>query len=181
VRRVIVGPIDLAKGAPPVSSNQLPFDAATYRQVLGHFPTGVTVITAVNDGMPVGLAVGSFASLSLDPPLVLFCPGGQSSSWPKIRATGSFCVNVLGADQEHVCRVFAGKDPDKFASIEWSTTEHTGSPKIGGVLAWIDCDIEQVLPGGDHDIVIGRIRNLGSDDHAGPLVFYRGGYGHYEV
>jgi 3-hydroxy-9,10-secoandrosta-1,3,5(10)-triene-9,17-dione monooxygenase reductase component len=163
-----------------VSVNEPSFDSAKYRQVLGHFPTGVTVITALQDGAPVGLAVGSFSSLSLDPPLVLFCPGNQSSSWPKIRAAGSFCVNILGADQEHVCRVFAGKDPDKFASIEWGRTKHTGSPVIEGVLAWIDCDIEEVLPGGDHDIVVGRVRDLDAHDHEGPLVFYRGGYGRFE-
>lgn len=161
-------------------STSQPFDAAKYRQVLGHFPTGVTVITAVDEGAPVGLAIGSFSSLSLDPPLVLFCPGSQSSSWPKIRHAGSFCVNVLAADQEHICRVFAGKDPDKFASVEWSRTKATGSPLIGGVLAWIDCDIEQVLPGGDHDIVVGRVRDMDTSDKTGPLVFYRGGYGHYE-
>jgi flavin reductase (DIM6/NTAB) family NADH-FMN oxidoreductase RutF len=164
-----------------VSSNQAAFDAAKYRQVLGHFPTGVTVITAENEGVPVGLAVGSFSSLSLDPPLVLFCPGSQSSSWPKIRASGSFCVNILAADQEHVCRVFAGKEPDKFAAIEWSRTKETGSPLIDGALAWIDCDIEQVLPGGDHDIVVGRVRNLDSREGVLPLVFYRGGYGRYEA
>ena len=163
-----------------MSSSHAPFDAAKYRQVLGHFPTGVTVITALSNDVPVGLAVGSFASLSLDPPLVLFCPGSQSSSWPKIRATGSFCVNILGADQEHICRVFAGKDPDKFASIEWSRAKDTGSPRIDGALGWIDCDIENVLPGGDHDIVVGRIRDLDAHDSAGPLVFYRGGYGRYE-
>ena len=158
-----------------------PFDAAQYRQVLGHFPTGVTVITAINDGDPVGLAVGSFSSLSLDPPLVLFCSGSQSSSWPKIRAAGSFCVNILAASQEHVCRVFASREPDKFASITWTRTKQTGSPLIEGVLAWIDCDIETVLPGGDHDIVVGRVRDLDSADSTGPLVFYRGGYGRYEV
>lgn len=158
-----------------------PFDAAQYRQVLGHFPTGVTVITAIDDGVPVGLAVGSFSSLSLDPPLVLFCPGSQSSSWPKIRAAGSFCVNILAADQEHVCRVFASREPDKFASIGWTRTKQTGSPLIEGVLAWIDCDIENVIPGGDHDIVVGRVRDLESADARGPLVFYRGGYGRYEV
>jgi 3-hydroxy-9,10-secoandrosta-1,3,5(10)-triene-9,17-dione monooxygenase reductase component len=163
-----------------LSPNPPAFDAAKYRQVLGHFPTGVTVITAQSDGAPVGLAVGSFASLSLDPPLVLFCPGNQSSSWPKIRSAGSFCVNILGADQEHVCRVFASKEPDKFAAVKWSATEHTGSPLIDGALAWIDCDIEQVLPGGDHDIVVGRVRNLDASDTAGPLVFYRGGYGRFE-
>lgn len=158
-----------------------PFDSAKYRQVLGHFPTGVTVITAVHEDAPIGLAIGSFSSLSLDPPLVLFCPGSQSSSWPKIRAAGSFCVNILGAEQEHVCRVFAGKDPDKFASVEWARTKATGSPLLDGVLAWIDCDIEQVLPGGDHDIVIGRVRDMDASDKSGPLVFYRGGYGRFEI
>ena len=88
------------------------FDSAKYRQVLGHFPTGVTVITAMNDGVPVGMAIGSFASLSLDPPQVLFCAGQSSSSWPKVRAAGSFCVNLLAEDQEDVCRVFASKAED---------------------------------------------------------------------
>jgi 3-hydroxy-9,10-secoandrosta-1,3,5(10)-triene-9,17-dione monooxygenase reductase component len=164
-----------------VSPTHAPFDDAKFRQVLGHFPTGVTVITAIHEGAPVGLAVGSFASLSLDPPLVLFCPGSQSSSWPKIREAGSFCVNILGADQEHVCRVFASKEPDKFATVGWEPTEATGSPRIGGVLSWIDCDIDTIHPGGDHDIVVGRVRGLGADGEHGPLVFYRGGYGRFEV
>lgn len=163
------------------STHTPPFDDAKFRQVLGHFPTGVTVITAVYEDNPVGLAVGSFASLSLDPPLVLFCPGAQSSSWPKIREAGSFCVNVLGADQEHICRVFASKEPDKFAHIGWEPTVKTGSPRINGVLAWIDCTIEAVLPGGDHDIVVGRVHDLDAEDSSGPLVFYRGGYGGFEV
>jgi flavin reductase (DIM6/NTAB) family NADH-FMN oxidoreductase RutF len=164
-----------------VTSTHTPFDDAKFRQVLGHFPTGVTVITALYEDKPVGLAVGSFASLSLDPPLVLFCPGAQSSSWPKIREAGSFCVNVLAGDQEHICRVFASKDPDKFAQIGWEATVKTGSPRINGVLAWIDCTIEAILPGGDHDIVVGRVHDLDAADSAGPLVFYRGGYGGFEV
>jgi 3-hydroxy-9,10-secoandrosta-1,3,5(10)-triene-9,17-dione monooxygenase reductase component len=164
-----------------LSSSHAPFDGAKFRQVLGHFATGVSVITAVHQGAPVGLAVGSFASLSLDPALVLFCPGNQSSSWPKIREAGSFCVNILGADQEHVCRVFATKEPDKFASIGWQPSPVTGAPRIGGVLAWIDCDIEAIHPGGDHDIVVGRVRDLDANDEHGPLVFYRGGYGRFEV
>ena len=158
-----------------------PFDNAKYRQVLGHFPTGVSVITSVHEGAPVGFAVGSFASLSLDPALVLFCPGNQSSSWPKIRSTGSFCVNVLSADQEHVCRMFASKEPEKFASIGWKASPLTGAPRISGVLAWIDCDIEQIHPGGDHDIVVGRVRDLEAAQERGPLVFYRGGYGRFEA
>jgi flavin reductase (DIM6/NTAB) family NADH-FMN oxidoreductase RutF len=164
-----------------VSAKPASFDGAKFRQVLGHFPTGVTVVTAMHDGGPVGLAVGSFASLSLDPPLVLFCPGSQSSSWPKIREAGVFCVNILGADQEHVCRVFATKEPDKFTTVGWSPTVATGSPRIHDVLAWIDCEVEQIIPGGDHDIVVGRVRDLDSSDTHGPLVFFRGGYGRFEV
>jgi flavin reductase (DIM6/NTAB) family NADH-FMN oxidoreductase RutF len=164
-----------------VSSSPAPFDDAKFRQVLGHFPTGVTVITAMHEGRPVGLAVGSFASLSLNPPLVVFCPGNQSSSWPKIREAGVFCVNILGGDQEHVCRVFASKEPDKFSVIGYAPAPVTGSPRIHDALAWIDCEIEAVHPGGDHDIVVGRVRDLDATDHHGPLVFYRGGYGRFEV
>jgi 3-hydroxy-9,10-secoandrosta-1,3,5(10)-triene-9,17-dione monooxygenase reductase component len=160
--------------------SQPEFDSAKFRQVLGHFPTGVTVITAITGGEPVGMAVGSFASLSLEPALVLFCPGNQSSSWPKIREAGSFCVNILGADQEHVSRVFASKETDKFGQVTWRRTSQTGSPHLDGVLAWIDCTIEQILPGGDHDIVVGRVQDLDTHDSPGPLIFYRGGYGHYE-
>lgn len=163
-------------------SEPAPFDSAVYRQVLGHFPTGVTVITAVNGDEPVGLAVGSFSSVSLDPPLVAFFPGVTSSSWPKIEAAGSFCVNVLAADQEDVCRRFASKDDDKFAGLGWEPAP-SGSPRIGGALAWIDCAIESVIAAGDHYYVLGRVLDLGSADSAdgGPLVFYRGGYGRFAV
>jgi 3-hydroxy-9,10-secoandrosta-1,3,5(10)-triene-9,17-dione monooxygenase reductase component len=154
------------------------FDSAKYRQALGHFPTGVTVVTACDAGVPVGLAVGSFSSLSLEPPLVLFCPGNTSSSWPRIREAGVFCVNILGDDQTEVCRVMASKDPDKFAKVPWSTAV-TGSPVIDGVLAWIDCTITEVLEGGDHHIVIGRVEDLGFAENGGPLVFSKGTYGRF--
>lgn len=150
-------------------------DQATYRQVLGHFPTGVTVVAGVEQEEPVGLAVGSFFSLSLDPALVGFCVGKSSGSWARIHESGSFCVNVLGADQEDICRVFATSDEDKFASIGWKPTE-TGSPHIDGVLAWIDCDVEAVHEGGDHDIVVGRVKGMGVGDEGDPLIFFRGGY-----
>jgi 3-hydroxy-9,10-secoandrosta-1,3,5(10)-triene-9,17-dione monooxygenase reductase component len=155
-----------------------PFDSARYRQVLGHFPTGVTVITAMQDGSPVGLAVGSFSSLSLEPPLVLFCAGQSSSSWPKIRDAGRFCINVLAEDQEDVCRTFASKAEDKFAGIGWKPSV-LGSPILDGSLAWIDCDLAEVVPQGDHDIVIGAVRDLHVEREGGPLVFYRGGYGRF--
>lgn len=163
-----------------ISDDSTTFDAAKFRQVLGHFPTGVTVITAIADGSPIGLAVGSFASLSLDPPQVLFCAGKQSSSWPKIQATGRFCVNVLAEDQEDVCRVFASKATDKFAEIGWKRSGN-GSPLLDGVLAYIDCSIADVIESGDHDIVIGAVLDLDVLHEGGPLIFYRGGYGRFTV
>lgn len=153
-------------------------DAARFRQVLGHFPTGVTVIAAVEEGVPVGLAVGSFTSVSLDPPLVLFCAAHTSTSWPRIRAAGNFCVNVLGDDQEDVCRVFASSAPDKFAGLGWTPTGR-GSPRLRGVLAWLDCEMVDVVPEGDHDLVVGRVHDLGVGHEGGPLVFFRGGYGRF--
>ena len=164
-----------------MSEQSLPsFDSAKYRQVLGHFPTGVTVITAVHEGTAVGMAIGSFASLSLEPAQVLFCAGQHSSTWPKIREAGSFCVNILAEDQEDVCRVFASKAADKFAEIGWKRSGN-GSPIIDGVLAYIDCSIADVVPSGDHDIVIGAVHDLEVRHEGGPLVFFRGGYGRYSL
>jgi flavin reductase (DIM6/NTAB) family NADH-FMN oxidoreductase RutF len=155
-------------------------EPSRYRQVLGHFPTGVTVITAEVDGDAVGLAVGSFCSVSLDPPLVAFFPGKGSTSWPRIEAAGAFCVNILSDDQEDVCRRFASKDDDKFAGLGWSPAT-SGSPLLDGVLAWIDCDIESVTEAGDHWCVIGRVRDLAVGHEGAPLIFFRGGYGRFAV
>ncbi|MEX2659430.1 MAG: flavin reductase family protein [Acidimicrobiales bacterium] len=155
-------------------------DAARFRQVLGHFPTGVTVVAAIDGAEPVGLAVGSFTSVSLDPPLVAFCAAKRSLSWPKIRDAGVFCVNVLSQHQEALCRSFATKGADKFAGVGWEASG-TGSPRLIGVLAWIDCTIEAVHDGGDHEICIGRVKELDvGAETDGPLVFYRGGYGRFE-
>ncbi len=157
-------------------------ESAKFRQVLGHFPTGVTVITAKADGAPpVGMAIGSFASLSLDPPLVLFCPARTSSSWPQIRAAGSFCANILAADQEDLCRVFASKAPDKFEGLGWRAHGLTHAPVLEDVLAWIACEIEAVHEGGDHDIVVGRVVELEIEREGLPLIFFRGGYGSFQV
>ena len=153
------------------------FDSAEFRRVLGHFPTGVTVVTATDDGTPVGLAIGSFGSVSLDPPLVMFCPGRTSTSWPAIRRSGSFCVNILADDQAALSSLFAGSEPDKFAGVTRSTRA-TGSPVIDGCVAWIDCTVETVHEAGDHWIVVGRVADLGvGRPEAGPLIFFKGGYG----
>ena len=156
------------------------FDEAKFRQVLGHFPTGVTIIASIDDDGPVGFAVGSFASVSLDPPQVLFCAGQQSSSWPRIRATGKFCVNVLADDQEDICRVFASRGSDKFAEIGWKHSGN-GTPRLDGILAHIDCDLADVVASGDHDIAIGQVTALDVLHEGGPLLFYRGGYGRFAV
>ena len=155
-------------------------DPLKFRNVMGHFPTGVTVITATPDTGPVGMAVGSFCSVSLDPPLVAFFPDRTSSSWPKIEAAGSFCVNILGEDQEDVCRRFASKGDDKFAGLGWQPAA-SGAPLIDGVVAWIDCDIDSVLDAGDHFCVVGAVRDLDVADDGGPLLFFRGGYGRFAV
>lgn len=156
-----------------------PIDSALYREVCGYYATGVTIVTAAPDGKPVGLAANSFTSVSLDPPLVLFCPGRQSSSWPRIAEAGVFCVNVLAEDQEHVSRVFAGRGEDKFAGIGWRASG-TGSPMLHDALAWIDCEVQSVHEAGDHWIVVGAVKEMEVGRRGLPLLFYRGGYGRYE-
>jgi flavin reductase (DIM6/NTAB) family NADH-FMN oxidoreductase RutF/DNA-binding IclR family transcriptional regulator len=154
-------------------------DPQRFRQVLGHFPTGVVVITGRDDdGSPAGLAIGSFSSVSLDPPLVAFFPDKSSSSWPKIEKSGSFCVNILAAEQEPICRTFATKGGDKFAELTWQPGG-TGSPVLDGVVAWIDCDIDKVEEAGDHYMVIGRVRELEIARSTLPLLFFQGGYGRF--
>ena len=150
-------------------------DPRHFRNALGHFCTGVTVIAAMGDGEPVGFACQSFAALSLEPPLVLFCPGKSSRTWPVIEASGSFCVNVLAHAQMDVSQTFGQAGADKFSSVAW-TPAPSGSPRLDGVLTWIDCTVESVLDGGDHWIVVGRVIALGDQDDERPLLFYRGAY-----
>ena len=156
-----------------------PTDPRWFRQVLGQYPTGVCVVTAAQpEGNRAGFVVGSFTSVSLDPPLVAFFPDRGSTSWPKIQTAGSFCVNILGAEQEDVCRQFASKAPDKFEGIECREAG-SGAPIIDGAVAWIDCDLELVQEAGDHFIVLGRVRELDIESSSLPLLFFQGGYGRF--
>jgi flavin reductase (DIM6/NTAB) family NADH-FMN oxidoreductase RutF/DNA-binding IclR family transcriptional regulator len=165
----------------PRDAGQPEIDPKRFRQVLGHFPTGVAVITGLDsDGRPQGMAIGSFSSVSLDPPLVAFMPDKASSSWPKFRDSGHFCVNILGSDQESVCRTFAVSGGDKFAELAWKPAG-SGSPILDGVLAWIDCDVDVVHEAGDHYIVIGSVRDLEVGGNTLPLVFFQGGYGRFSA
>ncbi|WP_214104728.1 flavin reductase [Acrocarpospora catenulata] len=154
-------------------------DPLWFRSVLGQYPTGVCVITGVDpETGPAGMVVGSFTSVSLDPPLVAFFPDKSSTSWPKIERAGAFCVNILGADQEQVCRTFASKAPDKFTDQPYRLGV-TGSPILDGTVAWIDCRIESVQEAGDHYIVLGLVQELQIEQPRLPLLFFQGGYGRF--
>lgn len=155
-------------------------DTAHFRTVLGHFATGIVVVTGVLDGVPAGLTCQSFVSLSLDPPLVAFSPSKMSRSWQRIDQSGAFCANVLTAEQEEISRVFATSGRDKFRGVGWRPAE-TGSPILADVLAWIDCRIEARYDGGDHHLVVGRVVDLEAAPKGEPLLAYRGGYGHFEA
>jgi 3-hydroxy-9,10-secoandrosta-1,3,5(10)-triene-9,17-dione monooxygenase reductase component len=156
-----------------VSTSKPAVEPQVFRRVLGQFLTGVAVISAMDGAAPVGLTVGSFFSVSLDPPLVGFCAALSSKTWPVIRSGGRFCVNVLAADQESVCRSFARTGADKFQGVGWSLSDR-GCPRLDDVIAWIECDIEMVHGAGDHEICIGRVRSLGDPRPSVPLPFFRG-------
>lgn len=169
-----------------------------FRAVLGNFATGVTIITALdgthsdqahsdqahsdradtdatadNSPAPIGFTCQAFTSLSLDPPLVSFAVSRRSSSRPRILAAGRFCVNVLAFDQRGLCMRFATPGINRFAGVDWWLSPG-GSPVLDGSLAWIDCTVEAQYPGGDHVIVIGRVRELSHLRDAAPLVYHRG-------
>ncbi len=154
-----------------------PVDQGEFRRVLGTFASGVTVVTAATPDGPAGFACQSFSSLSLDPPLVAFMVGRTSTTWPRIAHAGVFCVNVLAAGQAALCRAFAVSGADKFAGVPYDAAPASGSPRLAGALAWIDCAVHAVHTGGDHLIVVGRVNALGSApaaDTEGPLLFHRG-------
>jgi 3-hydroxy-9,10-secoandrosta-1,3,5(10)-triene-9,17-dione monooxygenase reductase component len=154
-------------------------DQGEFRAVLGHFATGVVIVTTVHSGRPTGLTCQSFFSLSLAPPLVALAPGKSSTSWPKVAETKAFCANILTADQEPLARAFANTGTDKFAGVGWSPAP-TGMPRLHGALAWIDCVIEATHEAGDHYLVVARVVGLESGPGR-PLLFYRGGFGGFEA
>ena len=154
-----------------------PIDPRAFRAALGQFCTGITIITTMHDGVPNGFACQSFAALSLDPPLVLFCPTKVSRSWQAIEAGGTFCVNVLAEKQRDVCARFGSREPDKFAGVDWHLSS-LGSPVLDNSLAHIDCTVHSVHDGGDHFVVFGLVQSLSEVPTVKPrpLLFYRGEY-----
>jgi len=158
----------------------LPPDPATFRTVLGHFATGVAIVTAFDGDEPVGMACNSFTSVSLDPALVLFCAAKSSTTWPRLRTSGKWTANILDEDGEEICRLFAEKGADRFAHIAY-TTGRSGSPILRESLAFVDCETIEEHDAGDHVIVVGRVLEMGYASEGKPLLFYRGGYGRFEI
>jgi 3-hydroxy-9,10-secoandrosta-1,3,5(10)-triene-9,17-dione monooxygenase reductase component len=165
----------MAKGTVEAPLKDHVVESDEMRRVMGMFASGVTIVTGTDDGKPVGFACQSFTSVSLDPPLVLFCPAHSSSSWPRIQRGGVFSVNVLAEDQLELCKAFAASGGNKFEGLKWHDT--AWGPSLDGVLATVHCEIEAVHPAGDHDVVIGRVKQLVTHREAAPLLFFRGQFG----
>ncbi|MFU8850836.1 flavin reductase family protein [Micromonospora sp. SL1-18] len=158
-----------------------PVDGWALREVCGRFLTGVAVITCQGqDGEPVGLTVNSFTSVSLDPPLVLFCVHANSRALAAVRTAGAFAVNVLAADQAELCRAFAARETAVFSAVAHRPGP-TGSPVIGDALAFLDCQVRDAFPGGDHEIVLGEVVGLGLLREERPLAFFRSVHPRLEV
>ena len=154
-------------------------DEVAFRQILGNYPTGVTLVSVNDNEGPFAMVIGSFGSVSLDPVLVQFMPAKNSKTWERIAATGSYCVNVLNEKQLELSNSFFDKSKDPFDSIEWRK-EATGSPVIKDCVAWVDCSIGDIHDAGDHYIVIGEVQRIGSENQKdGPLLFLGGSYGSF--
>jgi flavin reductase (DIM6/NTAB) family NADH-FMN oxidoreductase RutF len=162
-------------------STMVDIDPGRFRDVLGHLPTGVTVIAAHGPDGPIGMAANSVTSLSLDPPLVLFCPAKSSTTWPKLRAAGAVCINVMAGHHEELTRRFAAKEADRFAGVPYADRE-TG-PALHDAVAWVECRLRDEHDAGDHTIVVAdvvAIEAAGAVDLE-PLVFFKGRYGSFRA
>ena len=150
-------------------------DIAHFREVMSYFASGVVVVTAVVDGSPVGMTCQSFASLSLDPPMVLFCPSKTSTSWPILARADHVCINVLSTAQHELSNGFARSGADKYAGVAWTPTPR-GAPALDGAAAQIEACVAECLDGGDHHIVTCVVKSLSAATDHEPLVYYRSGY-----
>ncbi len=158
----------------PVTTTTI--DPAEFRKVLGSYPTGVCVITALDDDRPAGMVVGSFTSVSLDPPLVGFFPDRKSTSWPLIEKAGHFCVNVMASDQTAVCRAVTAKGEQKFVGVDYIVSDHN-LPIIKDSLAAIECRLYSATEAGDHWFVLGEVLRMEVVREDDPMLFHKGRYG----
>jgi flavin reductase (DIM6/NTAB) family NADH-FMN oxidoreductase RutF len=152
-----------------------PPDAGSFRAALGRFATGVAFVTAAVDGQPAGLIVNSLTSISLEPPLVAFCPSRTSLTWKRMRRTGRFGVNVLGRTHENFARRAAPPGADRFARVNWEPGPG-GVPLLTDALASLECEIVAEHPAGDHWIIVGRVEHLRTPTNTDPLVFFNGAF-----
>ncbi|MFM7736746.1 MAG: flavin reductase family protein [Alphaproteobacteria bacterium] len=152
------------------------FDQSEFRRVMGHFATGVTVVTTLDaDGRPAGLTANAVSSVSLDPPLVLVCIDKKAETAACFTASGVFTVNILSDAQEGLSRRFAKSSPDKFTGVGF-TTGTNGAPVLDGAIARIECRIRQSVDAGDHLVHIGQVEAIGVEGELDPLLYFRGGY-----
>jgi flavin reductase (DIM6/NTAB) family NADH-FMN oxidoreductase RutF len=145
----------------------------TLRRAFSTFPTGVTALAAVVGGKPVGIAVSSFTSVSLEPAMVLVCVAQASTTWPVLSQVPRLGVSVLAADQEKACRQLSARTGDRFAGLDWRATDQ-GALALEGASAWFDCSIAQKWPAGDHEVVVLGVHDIDvdTDNAATPLVFH---------
>ncbi|ARO15490.1 monooxygenase/oxidoreductase [Ketogulonicigenium robustum] len=161
-------------------STETPLDPQHFRRVMGHYPTGVVLATALDQqGDPIGMVVGSFTSVSLDPPLVAYLPTKSSGTYARMRHATHLVFNVLSADQTDLCRRFASRAvTDKWTGVAWHPSAN-GLPILDEAVAWIEGEVQQVIDAGDHDLVFLRVQDLAAPNDTLPLVFFQGGYGRF--
>jgi 3-hydroxy-9,10-secoandrosta-1,3,5(10)-triene-9,17-dione monooxygenase reductase component len=152
----------------------MPIGEADFKRAMSQFVSGVTVVTTANGGQLYGMTVASFASLSLDPPLVLICVGRRMQTHDAIASAGRFGVSILGTDQQPLSNHFASKIEDKFAGVDYRVTA-SGVPLLNGAICTLECTLAEQLPGGDHSIFVGRVEAAETAENA-PLVYFRSGY-----
>jgi flavin reductase (DIM6/NTAB) family NADH-FMN oxidoreductase RutF len=171
------GPSQTVKGGLRLSASPS-IDGARFREVLAHVPTGVTIITSNSADGPTGMTANSFTSVSLSPPLVLFCPAKSSSTWPTIRSAGTFCVNVMASHHEQLIRQFAHKAVDRFAGVAYTPGQE--APALDGAAVWLMCRIHAEYDAGDHTVVVAEVTRLDARTDTEPLVLCRGRYGRFQ-
>src|SRR5215470_13295444 len=154
----------------PMASNEL--SPTSLREAFGHFPSGVIAIAAEVDGVRVGLAASTFVPVSLDPPLVSFAVQNTSETWPKLRDLPRLGISVLGESHDEAARTLADKTGDRFAGLSTVSTD-SGAVFVEGTSVWVESEIEQLVPAGDHTIVILRVANVTVHPAVPPIVFHR--------
>jgi len=166
-----------APSAPSAASPSAPSGPTPkqLRTMLASFPTGVTAVAALVEGKPVGLAANSFTSVSLEPALVSVCADLKSTTWPVLRNQPRLGISILAAEHEQACLRLASRSGDRFAGLDLRASAD-GAVFINGAGAWIECSLEAEYPGGDHDILVLRVHEIGADPDVAPLVFHRSSF-----